>query len=843
MIGTTVSHYRITARLGQGGMGEVYVAFDEALTRKVAIKAIRPDRRLSVGARARFLREARVLSQLDHPRICRVFDYVAGGAADFIVLELVEGRSLREVLARRLEPRRALRVSEQIVEAIAAAHAAGIVHRDLKPENVMLDTAGDVKVLDFGLARLAGASPPPRAAREAESAGDSLGEEETSEGATLDSPAAEGTDTGDGVDVPLTRAGAVAGTLAYMSPEQAAGGVATTASDMYSLGLVLQELFTGRAAYPREATAADLQRRVALADTLSAEGIDPALARLVRELKTRAPSLRPTAVEAARRLRRVRERPRRRARQAAATAAVVVVGLAGLKYTVDLRHERSQALAAREDADRRRQQAEDLIGFMLGDLRRKLEPAGQLEILDEIGARAMAYFASVPASSLSDEELLRRSTALYQIGSVRISQGRLEAATPPLSESLSLARALVARRPDDTERIYELGQSHFWVGYVHWQRRDLEAALEQFRAYLALSRRLVEKSPDNADWQQELSSAHSNLASVLQESGDLEGALEGFRACLALDRALLEREPGDAQRRRSVAASNNAIGVVLRAQGRLPEALEHHRAELAIQEQLVKEQGSHAEWRMYLGVAHNYVGILLEVLGMPATARSHFGTALALFEALASRDPTNMSWQRELGRNHFRLGHVLLPGAAGPAFEHLSQSVAILGRLAARDPSNAGWQRDHAEARHALGEALAARGDLEAALREAEGALSIALRLGAKAPDDRQAGRLASLAHALVAGVRSRRGEPAAAAEAWRRSLEAIEPLAKGSRDDRFLEPWARALLGTGRRTEAAAVLDTLAATGYKNATFTRAVTTDPTRPRAPGPARETRKE
>jgi tetratricopeptide (TPR) repeat protein/predicted Ser/Thr protein kinase len=826
MIGTTVSHYRITARLGQGGMGEVYAAFDEALARKVALKAIRPDRRLSGSARARFVREARVLSQLDHPRICRVFDYVAGDAADFIVLELVEGRSLRTVLAEHVEPRRALRIAEQMVEAIAAAHAAGIVHRDLKPENVMLDTSGDVKVLDFGLARLAGAAPRPRRAREAEHPGSSLADLEPSEEETIEQPS--GADGDDDPDAPLTRAGAVAGTPAYMSPEQAEGSGATAASDMYSLGLVLQELFTGRTAYPKDGTAVDQQRRIALADTLPAAGIDPALARLVQELKSRAPSLRPTAVATAARLRRIRERPRRRARQAAAAAAVMVAGLAALRYTVDLQHERSQAMAAREDADRRRQQAEDLIGFMLGDLRRKLEPVGRLEILDDVGARAMSYFASVPASSLSDEELLRRSTALYQIGSVRVGQGRLDAATAPLSESLSLAKALVSRRPDDAERLYELGQSHFWVGFVHWQRRHLDAALEQFRAYLAVSLRLVEKAPENSTWQQELSSAHSNLASVQQERGDLEGALEGFRACLALDRALLEREPDDAQRLRSVAASHNTIGVVLRAQGRLAEALEHHRAELGLQERLVKEHGNDATWRMYLSVAHNYVGILLEAQGMLAPARSHFETALALCEALVALDPTNMSWQRELARNHFRLGRVLLAGGTGPAIGHLRRSAAILERLTARAPSNAGWQHDHAEARHALGEALAARGDLEVAMREAEGALAIAAGLSARDPDDRNAGRLSSLAHALVGRVRSRRGERSAAAEAWRRSLEAIEPLARASRDDRFLVPWAMALLGVGRGDEAAAVLDTLAATGYKNATITRAVTTGP---------------
>ena len=299
MIGTTVSHYRIIGRLGQGGMGEVYVGFDETLARKVALKAIRPDHRLSPDARARFLREARVLSQLDHPRICRVFDYVAGDAADFIVLELVPGRSLRNAMSERLGRQQVRRIAEQIVEVMVVAHATGIVHRDLKPENVMLDEGGGVKVLDFGLARLMGALREPRAAPagsvDLEQA-DTLGAED------LGRPSGGGPppDTGPPGAVssgPLTALGSITGTLRYMSPEQARGEPATTASDMYSVGVVLQELLTGERAYPPEAMGEDLLRLVARGETRPAHGLDPETLRLVQSLKSLAPSQRPTALE------------------------------------------------------------------------------------------------------------------------------------------------------------------------------------------------------------------------------------------------------------------------------------------------------------------------------------------------------------------------------------------------------------------------------------------------------------------------------------------------------------------------------------------------------------------
>src|SRR5688572_13507872 len=148
-----VSHYRVLESLGMGGMGEVYAGLDETLKRKVALKAIRRDQRLSAHAKARFLREARLLSQLDHPNICRVYDYIEGDDSDWLVLELIEGKSLQSVSAAGLDARTRLHIAQQIADVLVATHTAGVVHRDLKPGNVMLTRGDVVKVLDFGLAQ------------------------------------------------------------------------------------------------------------------------------------------------------------------------------------------------------------------------------------------------------------------------------------------------------------------------------------------------------------------------------------------------------------------------------------------------------------------------------------------------------------------------------------------------------------------------------------------------------------------------------------------------------------------------------------------------------------------
>lgn len=829
-----VSHYRILESLGTGGMGEVYAGLDETLKRKVALKAIRSDQRLSAHAKARFLREARLLSQLDHPNVCRVYDYIEEDQGDWLVLELVEGTSLRDALQKGLDPSSKLAIAEQVARALVAAHTADVVHRDLKPQNVMVTREGQAKVMDFGLARTGGpegegalaAEPvaPPAAAPQPAHAQETAVELERppfrdprSDGSRPSRQELAGFET---------QAGAIMGTPGYMSPEQARGEVATSASDMYSFGLLLQELFTGRPAFDSDVDYATLFENVKMGRTLPPVGVGTDLARLIERLKSVPPSQRPTAVEAEERLRWIRGKPKRRLRMLAAAGALVAIALGGVKYTLDLERERTAAVQARQEADGRRKQAEDLIGFMLGDLREKLEPVGRLEILDDVGEKAMGYFAAVPVETLSDEELLRRSKALYQIGSVRIAQGNLEAASQPLEESLDLAKALVARSPADGERLYELAQSHFWVGVVRWRRRDLDGALEHWRAYSGIAERLVAKDPGRTDWRIELASAHSNIGSVLQERDDPDGALAQFRACLEIERALLDQDPGNDAFREAVAASNNAIGEVQRSRGHLAEALEHHRTELAIREELVRREPGNTTWRMYLGVSHNRVGMVLEALGNVADALEHYRTALAISDALVAHDPTNMEWKRELARHRFRIGRALgaLGARGAEPLEHLQAAVGVLRTLVAGDSSNSGWQRDLAEARSSLGEALLVRGDLDAAVREGTAGLAIADRLLENDRSDRQALRLRSLGHALLGRVWATRGQTTRARQVWQESLASIEPAARTSSDDRLLDPWASALLHLDRTAEASAVVEKLAAKGYRYPPFVRDV-------------------
>ena len=228
MIGSTIGHYEIVEKLGEGGMGVVYKARDTILNRFVAIKLLPAGKLGDEDRIRRFTQEARTASSLNHPNIITIHEISIHDGAPYIVMEYVPGKALD-----RLIPRNGMRLGEifkigsQVAGALAAAASAGVIHRDVKPGNVMVTDAGQVKVLDFGLAKLS--------------------ERATSaEQATATMAAAEDSDR------PHTRDGAIVGTASYMSPEQAEGKTVDSRSDIFSFGAVLYEMTTGHRAFRGE---------------------------------------------------------------------------------------------------------------------------------------------------------------------------------------------------------------------------------------------------------------------------------------------------------------------------------------------------------------------------------------------------------------------------------------------------------------------------------------------------------------------------------------------------------------------------------------------------------------
>jgi serine/threonine protein kinase/Tfp pilus assembly protein PilF len=261
MIGHTVSRYTIVSKLGGGGMGVVYEAEDAELGRRVAIKFLPEKAGRSVHALDRFKREARAASALNHPHICTIHDIGVYEGKPFLVMERLRGETIKSAIERQaLSIEQITSLGEQIADALDAAHRAGIVHRDLKPANLFVTERGEAKILDFGLAKMASG----------ESAGDMTPDALTVAGGEH-----------------LTALGSTIGTVAYMSPEQARGEPVDARSDLFSLGVVLYQMATGRLPFPGASTAeffaAILKENPILPSQLNAE-IPPPLEQIILKL-------------------------------------------------------------------------------------------------------------------------------------------------------------------------------------------------------------------------------------------------------------------------------------------------------------------------------------------------------------------------------------------------------------------------------------------------------------------------------------------------------------------------------------------------------------------------------
>ena len=262
MIGQTISHYRILAPLGSGGMGQVFRAEDIRLGRQVALKFLSPQLAHDPAALERFQREARAASSLNHPGICTIYDIGEHEGQPFLVMELLEGQTLRERIGGRPLPNDlVLEYGAQIADALDAAHSRGILHRDIKTANILITTRGQAKILDFGLAKQAAPS------RIAEAIGASgISTQPTTDNLLLTSP------------------GSALGTVAYMSPEQARGESLDPRTDLFSLGAVLYEMATGQTAFSGNTSAVifdAILNRNPVAPTILNPAIPPKLEEII----------------------------------------------------------------------------------------------------------------------------------------------------------------------------------------------------------------------------------------------------------------------------------------------------------------------------------------------------------------------------------------------------------------------------------------------------------------------------------------------------------------------------------------------------------------------------------
>jgi serine/threonine protein kinase/tetratricopeptide (TPR) repeat protein len=719
LTGKTIGHIQIQRVIGSGGMGEVYEGNDLTLGRKVAVKAIGSRASRNPGAKARFLREARVLSRLGHPNICQIYDYVEDAEGDFLVLERIEGRDLRAALRRGLIKAEKIRVAEQMALALKSAHEKGVVHRDLKPSNVMLTPEGTVKILDFGLARFAQAPLPSGGGRTRRETQPHRAETSLPEGrdpSTLILPDAAG-DAKDAstlalmfetegssapeswplsVEADLTLDRGILGTPEYMSPEQARGEPAGTASDMYSFGLLLQELFMEVPPY-LDAPATGLAiERAARAETRPVRGVSADLTALILRLKDKAPAARPTAVETADKLARIREKPARRIRQVAAAALVTALVLSGVKYALDINRERKEAIQARNEAT-------TLVGFLVnlfnvsdpgeargstvtareilqkgaldieqGLARQPLVRARMMETIGTVYRKLGLYRQAEPllkgALAVCDERLdardPRRAEALLSLALLRHDQGVYADAEDLTRQSLSIReKAFGADSPEAADCLLEIG----WLDYANGKfpeadaafqktltireeklgrsHPDTAASLEALGQMNYIQRRFEEAAPYYRRAleirERILGPDHPELARSLSALGNLEyylGRYDQARALYERSRALREKVYGPVHP--EVAKSLDSLGILFHAQGEYQKAREFYRSALDIRIQA-------------LGPNHPAVASSYDALARVAHALGNIP------EAIDSYEESLTIIEKTLGPDHVELSETL----------------------------------------------------------------------------------------------------------------------------------------------------------------------------------------
>jgi TolB-like protein/Flp pilus assembly protein TadD/predicted Ser/Thr protein kinase len=569
MIGEMVSHYRILEKLGEGGMGEVFVAEDTRLGRKVALKFLPASFSRDLIAVERFRREARAASALNHPNICTVYDIGEHEGRPFISMELLEGVSLRERIMQggfRIE--QLVEFALQMVDALDAAHSKGIIHRDLKPPNLFITSRGQVKILDFGLAKHANEPKDTDSNR-----------------SWMDSR------TTDSID--LTTPGAALGTVAYMSPEQARGDETGVQSDLFSIGAVLYEMATGRPAFTGKTSAviydAILNRYPQLPSAINSD-VPPELDRVIMKLIEKDPELRYETAASVRvdlrRLRRAAESGARdsagsapvwsgrRPRQAAiATVSVILLALA-IWYGVVQRGGmllgsgevsiRSLAVLPLENLSGNADQeylADGLTEALIGDLARLqglrvvsrtsvMRYKGAKKSLPEI-ARELNVDAVVEGSVMRSEERLRITAQLVHAKTDR----HLWAETYDrqfsdiLSVQSEVAQAIASQvrvnlTEQDRTRLQRRGpvNTDAHEAYLRGRRALQRFTPESLRHGLEYFRRAVQLDPNFAAGYSGIADAHTSLGvlNMVPPEEAFPEALSAANRALGLDETLSE---------------------------------------------------------------------------------------------------------------------------------------------------------------------------------------------------------------------------------------------------------------------------------------------------------------
>jgi tetratricopeptide (TPR) repeat protein len=502
---------------------------------------------------------------------------------------------------------------------------------------------------------------------------------------------------------------------------------------------------------------------------------------------------------------------KRRVRRMATIAAASFAGMAAMGVLT------AEAIRSRMEAHSQRAQAEDLVEFMLGDLRRKLDPVGRLDALDAVGAKALAYYGNQDAERLDARALGHRSRALHLIGEIREQRGNLEEALAAFESAADTTAQLLARAPDDGARIFEHAQSVYWVGYVAWRRGKAEAAEKAFLQYRDLARRLVRIDAANPDWQLESAYASQNLGVVWLDGNRVAEALASFSETRDAMAGLVARRPAVAP---ELAEAYGWIAKAHEAGGDYGAAIAAQQARLEVLRHAPDADKDKGALRSGANASFELARLRLN-LGDATAARADALASVEKSLALVATDASNLFWLSEACFNRLRLAEVELAlGRPAAALAIVERAEADAARLLASDATALNWHVGlqgillALKARIALADGRASPGgELDAYLARVRAFESSGVRL------NRIQAEIAGGVELAAGDVHAREARHQAARERWREAVRRLQPL---SSNDNFpvITLLARARLRLGEEAEARALAARVEASKYRHPAY-----------------------
>jgi serine/threonine-protein kinase len=751
--------FRLVRFHARGGLGEVHLAQDAALRRRVALKRLRPEYAGRPDSRQRFLREAEVTARLEHPGVVPVYGLVEGeGGQPCYAMRFIEGESLKDAIDRfhRMTPPRGRARGERglalrellgrfvaVCNTVAYAHSRGILHRDLKPANVMLGKYGETLVVDWGLAR-----PVARSAE------DRTGGEETL------LPTAE--EDGQG-----TRTGQALGTPAYMSPEQAAGDwdVVGPPSDVYGLGAVLYCLLTGQPPFTGQ-DVKEVLRRVRADEFPRPAHVKPGVPRSLEAVCLKAMAREPQkryagALELAAEVERwLADEPVRAYREPLATrlgrwmrqrralvtsiAAVLLVSVASLAVTAavlagknrELTEANTRERAAKEEAKRSFAMARDAVDecYSLTSDHRLLQGNNMQPVRKLLFDVALKYYQGFidgrPGDPQTRAELARN---FYRVASINEQIASKDKALAALQQALRIRKALAERSADPSLRI-DLAETYSFLGFLQASTGQKRAAEESYGEALRTWQALRQDGAPRVRYG--LASTLIRLGDFRYQNTDHRGALGRYEEALVLLRRLLRENPRETKYKSDTAKVLHNVALTHRLlTGNLDKAERYYQQAIALQKELVTAYPAVPAYSQALATTYTNLGILhFRERHNRAEALRWYTKALEIQERLVESNPAVTHYQQSLANAHGNLGNFYRQGMLGKAREHFEKCLRGYEELSRANPSDTNFQVHLAMTYANLGELHAETGHRQDGLKYLRDGLRILEKVVADDP-------------------------------------------------------------------------------------------------------------